>query len=398
MIAVMAIRLWRDIASCLSPHGYLWAGYPNYRRLFGRDSLISAWQLLDVRPEIAKATLLALAKHQGLHFDQRREEEPGKIPHEHYDGGFLQKVCDLAIVSAKWNTIRRYFSWRFPYYGSVDSTALWLILLGRYFKRTGDADLVHRLWPNAIMALHWIEFLGDIDHDCFIEYQRKSRHGLAHQGWKDGLLIDIEPPVAIVEAQGYYYAAYREIALLAHEVMRDVHAKIWYEKEAAILKQKFNAAFWMSEQGFFALALDGKKRQVPIITSNPGHLLFTGIVDRDKEAKLVKRLFSDDLWTPYGIRTHSVKDPDFDPVSYHQGSIWPHDNWIIYNGLQARGYHREARLIKKALIYAYNTLGCMPELYGVDENGRIFSIKNACSPQAWASGALLNFVTEGSGK
>lgn len=397
-MTMMEKQLRRDIAKCLSPDGYLWAGYPNYRRLFGRDSLISAWQFLAARPEIAKATLLALAKHQGLYFDRRKEEEPGKIPHEHYDGGFFQKVCDLTIVSAKWDTTNRYFSWRFPYYGSVDSTAWWLILLGRYFKRTGDADLVHRLWPNAMMALQWTEFMGDIDKDRFIEYQRKNRHGLVHQGWKDGLLIDMEPPVAIVEAQGYYYAAYREIASLSHKVMRDVNTKIRYEKEAALLKEKFNAAFWMPEQGFFSLALDGKKRQVPIITSNPGHLLFTGIVNRDKEAKLVKRLFSGDLWTPYGIRTHSSKDDRFDPASYHQGSIWPHDNWIIYKGLRARGYNREARLIKEALIYAYNTLGCIPELYGVDENGRIFLLKNACSPQAWASGALLNLVTEGSDK
>ncbi|MBI2042244.1 MAG: hypothetical protein HYT21_00615 [Candidatus Nealsonbacteria bacterium] len=384
----MEEELWQDIAKCLSPKGYLWAGYPKYRRLFGRDSLIAAWQLLKTRPAISRVTLMALAKYQGWTVDPKREEEPGKILHEHYDGGLLQQIRDLS-----WSRLRQYLTWGFPYYGSIDSTAWWLILLSRFFQRTGDRTFICWLWTNVFSALQWIERYGDVDADCFIEYRRKNRHALLHQGWKDGLQMSISQPVAMVEVQGYYYLAYLEIAALAGEVMQDRHAKAWLEEKAASLKEKFNAAFWVEEREFFALALDGQKEQVATITSNPGHLLFTGIVDYEKEVKIVRRLFADDMWTPYGIRTHSASDHCFDAASYHQGSIWPHDNWIIYVGLKERGYHQEAETVKQALIRAYKTLGCMPELYGV-ENNRLFYISTACCPQAWASGALLNLLTE----
>lgn len=372
----MKEKLLQDIDRLKSPQGYLWAGFPNYCRLFGRDSLISAWQLLDSHPEIAKSTLIILAKYQGQKINRKKEEEPGKILHEHYDGGFLQKIRDLLKVSGKRGRIRQYLTWRFPYYGSVDSTAWWLILLSEYQKRTGDHRLIEELQSSILKALEWIENYGDVDGDEFIEYQRKNPYGLFSQGWKDGLQIYIQPPVAIVEAQGYYYLAYKKFGL---------------EEKAENLKKKFNEQFWMPEQGYFALALDGQKEQVKVVTSNPGHLLFTGILDDDKVEKVVRRLFEDDMWTPYGIRTHSSKDPEFNPESYHQGSIWPHDNWIIYLGLRKYGYQKEAEMIEDALISAYQALGHIPELYGV-KDGKISPIKISCHSQAWASGALLNIL------
>jgi glycogen debranching enzyme len=374
----MKEKLLQDIDRLKSSQGYLWAGFPNYCRLFGRDSLISAWQLLDSQPEIAKFTLSVLARHQGQKINQKKEEEPGKILHEHYDGGLPQKIRDLFKVSGKRDRIRQYLTWDFPYYGSVDSTAWWLILLSEYKKRTGDGQLVEELWPNVLKALEWIENYGDVDGDGFIEYQRKNPRGLFHQGWKDGLEIYIQPPIAIVEVQGYYYLVYQEFGL---------------EKKAKNLKKKVNEQFWMPEQNYFALALDGRKEQVKVITSNPGQLLFTGILDDDKVEKVVKRLFEADIWTPYGIRTHSSKDPNFGFENYHQGPVWPHDNWIIYQGLQKYGFQKEAEMIESALISAYQALGYIPELYGVKE-GKIFSIKNSCYLQAWASGALLNFLSK----
>lgn len=190
----MEEKLLQDIDRLKSPRGYLWAGFPEYCRLFGRDSLISAWQLMESQPEIAKSTLSSLARYQGQKINRKREEEPGKILHEHYDGGLLQKIRDLFRVSGKLRRIRQYLTWRFPYYGSVDSTAWWLILLSEYSKRTGDSQIVGKFWPNVLEALKWIENYGDVDGDGLIEYQGKNPHGLSHQGWKDGLEIQIRPP------------------------------------------------------------------------------------------------------------------------------------------------------------------------------------------------------------
>ncbi|NIW51660.1 MAG: amylo-alpha-1,6-glucosidase, partial [Candidatus Korarchaeota archaeon] len=317
---LVEIKQWllENIEKLRSSRGYLNAGYPRYNTLFGRDSLISAWQMLKVDPSIARATLENLARYQGKTVNPRAEEEPGKILHE-----FRFDPKSQAELP----------HWDFPYYGSVDSTPLFIIIAGEYFRKTKDETFLSQIWDNVLAAFKWVGNYGDKDGDGYVEYERRNPHGLFHQGWKDGLKnhLKIRPPVAIVEAQGYIYAAYQNLIFLDRELGKnDVSKEASARSE--VLKRKFNDDFWMKEENYFALGLDGEKRRREAVTSNPGHLLFTRIVAQDKIEPLVSRLFQPDLWTPYGIRNHSAKDSDFDPYSYHRGSVWPHDNWIIYKG------------------------------------------------------------------
>jgi len=383
-------QLLKEIKSLKDRKGFLKAGLPKFDRLFGRDSLISAWQLLDWNSGIAKATLEILSQFQGKVISDEREEEPGKILHE-------------TKLEKNWHPEGRF---PFPYYGSVDSTPLYLIVFSFYFKKTRDRRFLKSRWENILMALNWMTEYGDKDKDYFLEYQRKNPKGLFHQAWKDGFEdhLKIEPPSAIVEVQGYQYLALKEIADLA-EKRKDFDLAKRLRKRAEILKEEFNKKFWMEQldlssslsglkasyEKYFALALDGKKKQRKAITSNPGHLLFTGIIKEDKVDLVVRRLFQPDLLTPFGIRTHSTKELDFNPKSYHLGSIWPHDNWIIAQGLQKLGFRKEYEKIKTALFSAYEKLGFLPEYYGV-ENQEIVSVPEACHPQAWAVGALFNFL------
>ena len=368
------IRQLRDAA------GFLKAGNPTFNRLFGRDSLIAAWQLLDFRPGICKATLDILSRLQGKIVNDEREEEPGKILHETELG--------------KSRHPQGYFP--FPYYGSVDSTPLFLIVFYLYLHKTNDKKFLTGHWENILMAVRWMEDYGDKNKDYFLEYEKKNPTGLFHQGWKDGSEdhLKILPPVAIVEAQGYQYFALTVIAVLA-EIKREWGLARELRGRAEKVKQEFNKNFWMDDEKYFALALDGNNSQRKAITSNPGHLLFCGIVDRDKTAAVIKRLFSPDLWTPYGIRTHSVKEPDFSPVSYHLGAVWPHDNWIIAQGFKKLGYKEEYRKIKNAILAAHQKMGYLPEFYGVDADGRLMPVLAANYPQAWATGALMDFVGRG---
>jgi len=369
-------KLLDEIKSLKDKRGFLNAGLPRYDRLFGRDSLISAWQLLDINPKICKDTLKTLSKFQGKEIDKEKEEEPGKILHEH----------QLGIKKHP----KGFFP--FPYYGSVDVTPLFLISFYFYFKKTKDKKFLKSYWKNILMASNWMEEYGDKDKDSFLEYQRKNPKGLFHQGWKDGFRnhLKIKPPVAIVEVQGYQYLALKGAFYLSKILGQKNLAKLLLLRTQK-LKKNFNQKFWMPNKKYFALALDDKKEQRKSITSNPGHLLFTGIVEKDKVDLVVKRLFQKDLWTPFGIRTHSEKEPDFNPESYHLGSVWPHDNWIIAQGLKKLGYKKEYLKIKKALLRVYQRLSKIPELYGVVGN-KLVEIPRACYPQAWASGALLNFL------
>lgn len=371
---------WREIKQLKDKRGFLKAGFPRFNRLFGRDSLISAWQLLDKSPGICKATLEILSQTQGEVINNEREEEPGKIIHEtdlkksrHPEAGFP-----------------------FPYYGSVDSTPLFLIIFSFYFEKTKDKKFLDSRWKNILMALNWMEESGDKDKDYFLEYHMKNPKGVFHQGWKDSFEdhLRIEPPVAIVEAQGYQYLALKEIANLA-KIRNDFDLTEKLEERAKSLKVEFNKKFWMEEKQYFALALDGKKEQRKAVTSNPGHLLFTGIVNEEKVDLVVRRLFEKDLWTSFGIRTHSALESDFNPLNYHLGSVWPHDNWIIAQGFKKLGYQKEYQKIKKAVLTAYNQIGYLPEFYGV-VNGKITleTEKTPCYPQAWASGALFNFLSD----
>lgn len=371
-------QLLEEIKILKDRRGFLKAGLPKYDRLFGRDSLISAWQLLDWSPGICKATLEILSQFQGKAINQEKEEEPGKIIHE----------MDFQKNRHPGNRIP------FPYYGSVDSTPLYLIVFAFYFEKTKDKEFLKNHWTNILGALNWMEEYGDKDKDYFLEYQRKNPKGLFHQGWKDGFEnhLKIEPPVAIIEAQGYQYLALKEIAKLA-EIKEDLGLAEKLKNRAEILKEKFNQKFWMEDVEYFALALDGKKEQIQAITSNPGHLLFTGIVDENKIDFVVKRLFEKHLWTPFGIKTYSTLEPDFNPKSYHLGSIWPHDNWIIAQGLKNLGRKSEYQKIKNAILLADEKIGYLPEFYGVIDEKIILEMeRKPAYPQAWATGALLNFL------
>jgi len=375
-------RLLLEIDKLKTPDGYLNAGYPRYNTLFGRDSLISAWQTLKIDSSIARATLKILAKYQGKIIDPMSEEEPGKILHEHR----------FTLEEQK-----KLLNWKFPYYGSVDSTPLFIFLAAQYLRETGDKSFVKGIMKNILDAYLWIRNYGDLDRDGYVEYKRKNPYGLFHQGWKDGTEdhLGIKPPVAIVEVQGYVYAAYQSLEFLIKEIGGKISRDISPIKKT--LKLKFNRDFWMKKENFFALALDGDKKQKKTIASNPGHLLFTGIVLEDKVELLVSRLFKEDLWTPYGIRTHSSLEPDFDPYSPHLGCIWPHDNWIIYKGLQKLGFTSYAGRIKEALLRVYKKLGKIPEFYTVSR-GEVVDMstlekKPRANPlQAWASAGLLEMI------
>ncbi len=380
----MRRRLLQDVKKLKTVEGYLNAGYPRYNTLFGRDSLISAWQMLKIDPSIARATLQILAKYQGKTINPRAEEEPGKILHEYRFTP--EEQAELP-------------EWSFPYYGSVDSTPLFIVLAGKYFQQTGDKTFILDTWSNIIAAFHWITSYGDSDGDNYVEYERKSPHGLFHQGWRDGVEdhLRIKPPVAIVEVQGYVYAAYQSIISLAKSISQNNVSKEALSRVQS-LKEKFNKDFWMEKENYYALALDGEKRQRNVITSNPGHLFFTGIVSKDKIDPTVSRLFKPDLWTPYGLRSHSSEEPDFDPYGYHCGTVWPHDNWIVYKGLEVLGFEGYANRIKKALVKAYLELGKIPELYAVVGN-KIVDLSESpvkgvsANPlQAWASAGLLEMI------
>jgi glycogen debranching enzyme len=363
----MKEKLKNDLASLLDKeHGYLNAGFPKFMHLFGRDSLISSWQLLEINQEIAKATLKSLSQLQGKKNDEITEEEPGKIIH---------------AIHSKFSHL--------PYYGSIDSTPLFIIIFAFYFEKTNDLDFLNKHLSNIESAARWLKQKIEADKLGFLRYQSKQEKGqLFHQGWKDGFLdhLKIEPPVAIVEAQGYAYLALKKVAKLLNQQKLD--------RPAEKLKKRFNKLFWMNDKNYFALALDGKKNQRKSITSNPGHLLFCEILEKEKQEAVVKKLFSPELWTKYGIRTHGVSEPDFDAEGYHLGSVWPHDNWIIAQGLKKCGYLDQYQKVKEAILTTHKELGHIPELYAVTTDGQLKEIPKACPIQAWASGAALQFITE----
>src|SRR2546427_12194302 len=255
-------RIWKDLDSLRAPEGYLKAGAPRYSTLFGRDSLIASWQLLSYDPSIAAATLRALASYQGRRVNRRSEEQPGKILHEHrFNRESRSELPD----------------WKFPYYGSVDSTPLFLIVAQKYVEATGDRGLLDALWPNLAAADRWMSTFADADGDGYVEYERKNPKGLFHQGWKDGSNdhLNIRPPVAMVEVQGYVVAAHRAYADLATRMGQSAKARDALGR-AETVKKAVNRDFWMPDADFFALALDGAKRPRRAIASNPGHLLLSG--------------------------------------------------------------------------------------------------------------------------
>jgi predicted glycogen debranching enzyme len=360
----------KELETLKDERGIIMAGLPRFDKLYGRDALIVSWQLLDYDPEIARKTLEVLSELQGKKIGMFSEEEPGIILHQ-------EKHGPIPL-----------------YYGSVDATPLYLVVFGDYFEKTQDIDFIKNHWENIKSAVNWMVQYGDRDKDGFLKYQKQTIFGFSAKGWKDGLknTLGIEEPTAIVEVQGYQYLALKRTAEIARSLGENSFANDM-ETRAARLKKDFNDKFWMENEKYFALAIDGKGRQVKKIASNPGHLLFTGIVDEEKEKLVVDRLFQDDLWTPFGIRNHSEREPDFDPRSYHLGSVWPHDNWIIAQGLKRLSYNDEYLKIKKALFSAYGKMGFMPEYFGVIKDHITLDMqKIVCYPQAWSSGAMLNFL------
>lgn len=366
-------RAREDLARLRSPAGWLRAGLPRFARLFGRDSAISAIQVLDDNPEVAAATIRALAACQGTAEHRRREEEPGRIAHEVPDGWRDRVRLEL----------RKQGRWGFPYYGSVDATAWWVRLVAAHAERTGSTDLVDEVRPGLVAAARWWAANRTADPRGFVTYRRRNPAGLEHQGWRDADMgaIAMAPPVAVVEVQGYVLDAARALDRLGVAVPPGG----WIDADA------FRDAFWWPEEGTCSLALDGGGEQVRVVTSNAGHLLGTGALDADGVAAVVSRLLADDLWTPAGLRTLSTREPTFDPRSYQRGSVWPHDNWVFHQGLLAEGRPEEAATVRAAVLDACARLEHVPELYAVVD-GRPEALAVAQAVQAWSCGAVLSFL------
>ncbi len=364
------------------------AGIPWFATVFGRDSLIAAYQSLLLRPQLARATLRFLARWQGRKVDDWRDEQPGKILHEFREGE-LTRSGEVPHA---------------PYYGSVDSTPLFLIVLGEMFQWTGDRELLEELLPAARAALNWIEQYGDLDGDGFVEYQRRSPGGLDNQGWKDShdsnLHRDGRPepgPIALCEVQGYCYdARYRWSRLL--RILGDAATADRVRREATELAHRFERAFWLPRQGYYAMSLDGGKQPQEVISSNAGHLLWSRIIGQDRARQVASRMMRTEMFTGWGVRTLAADEPTYNPLSYHRGSVWPHDNSLL--GLGLAFYEQKDALIRivTGLFQAARHFRDLrlPELF-VGAQRREFDMPVhypvSCSPQAWASGAMFLLLT-----
>ena len=359
------------------------AGAPWFMTLFGRDSLITAWMALLVDPELALGTLQTLARFQGTEVRPNNEEEPGRILHE-------MRFGEASSLSLGGGAI---------YYGTADATPLFVMLLGE-LRRWGLArEAVDELLPHADRAIDWIQKFGDKDGDGYIEYQRTSDRGLRNQGWKDsadavrfadGRIAD--PPIALAEVQGYTYGAYLARAFFAAE-QGDTALATDLRSRAAELKVAFNRDFWLDDKGWLAMGLDREKRPLDALTSNMGHCLWTGILDADKADVVARKLTGPDLFSGWGVRTLGASMVGYNPISYHCGSVWPHDNAIVAAGLMRYGYVREAqRVIMGILDAAVAQGGRLPELFSGLERMElpvVVSYPTSCSPQAWAAASPL---------
>jgi glycogen debranching enzyme len=374
------------------------AGAPWYMALFGRDSLLTAWMLLPWDPGLALGTLRTLAARQGSEVVADSEEEPGKILHEVRFG----PAASFALGG------------RSAYFGSVDASALFVMLLGELQRWGGKETAVAALTEHADRALEWVETYGDADGDGFVEYRRKTGHGLANQGWKDSWdginFADgeiAEAPIALCEVQAYVYAAYRARAQLASHAGDERGAAAW-RKKAKQLKRIFNEQFWLPDRGWYAVGLDKDKRKIDALTSNIGHCLWTGIADKDKAASVARHLMSEEMFSGWGIRTLATTMGAYNPMSYHNGSVWPHDNALCAAGLMRYGFIDQAQRVTDAIIDAAEQFGYrLPELFcGFDRADFAGPVPypTSCSPQAWAAAAplqllhsLLRFAPEVSG-
>jgi glycogen debranching enzyme len=365
------------------------AGLPWFMALFGRDSIFTSFQALPFVPDLASTTLRVLAMRQGTRTDDFRDEEPGKILHE-----------------ARWGEMTAFEERpHSPYFGASDATPLFLILMDEFERWSGKHELVTKFEAEARAALKWIDEYGDRDDDGYVEYERRNKQtGIENQCWKDswdsiafsdGTLASY--PIATCEIQGYVYDAKRRCARLARQFWGDSELATRLEKDAAELKRNFNRDFWIQEKQFFALALDGQKRKVDSLTSNIGHLLWSGIVDEDKAAACAKHLVGPRLFSGWGVRTMADDEGSYNPIGYHVGTVWPFDNSFVALGLRKYGFKKEAAQVALANLEAARYFQYrLPEAFaGYSRRETNFPVEypTACSPQAWSAGAPLLFLT-----
>lgn len=359
------------------------AGAPWFMTVFGRDSILTSWMALIADPDLALGVLQTLARFQGKEVNPANDEQPGRILHE-------MRFGESVSLSLGGGSV---------YYGSVDATPLFVMLLGELRKWGLAKELVDELLPYADRALSWITQYGDLDGDGYVEYQRLSDRGLINQGWKDSFDSIryangeiAKPPIALCEVQGYVYGAYLARAHFARE-KGDEKTAAHYTNLAAKLRANFNKDFWLEDKGWLAIGLDPEKKPIDSLASNMGHCLWTGILDQDKAKIVADKLVSPEMFTGWGIRTLGSNMKGYNPISYHCGSVWPHDNSIIAAGLMRYGFVDEAMKVVMAIFDAARYFnGRLPELFGgIDktEFPKIVSYPTSCSPQAWASAAPL---------